>query len=231
MVFSVGNFFRPSSHGDPPSWLNANWSCCWKTLFNPKLQVYSIAKPEDVSTYPVLLVSKGGRPRQNCLFGEVLDAWRAFAWRSSAPRMEDFGIRPDMPRDLRRDDQRFRREAFMTRRLSAPKVNIKWSRVWKSGYLVWEVCQRILITKWVIKILDSQFRISPRNLTCKRGNSCFQFWTRRKLYDAISTQASSFKIAFNSKSIAIQLEELNFKYFTRDLNPSEVLKKLVIRNQ
>ena len=45
------------------------------------------------------------------------------------------------------------------------------------------------------------------------------------------TQASSNKIEVNPNSIAVQREELNLKYFTRDLNPSEVLKKLAIRTQ
>ena len=45
------------------------------------------------------------------------------------------------------------------------------------------------------------------------------------------TQASSNKIEVNPNSIAVQLKELNLKYFTRDLNPSEVLKKLAIRTQ
>ena len=45
------------------------------------------------------------------------------------------------------------------------------------------------------------------------------------------TQASSNKIEVNPNIIAVQLEELNLKYFTRDLNPSEVLKKLAFRTQ
>ena len=74
-----------------------------------------------------------------------------------------------------------------------------------------------------------KFRISPRNM--QERKFMFPILNQKNFIGAILTQASSNKIEINPNSIAVQLEELNLKYFTRDLNPSEVLKKLAIRTQ
>ena len=74
-----------------------------------------------------------------------------------------------------------------------------------------------------------KFRISPRNR--QERKFMFPILNQKNFIGAILTQSSSNKIEVNPNSIAVQLEELNLKYFTRDLNPSEVLKKLAIRTQ
>ena len=74
-----------------------------------------------------------------------------------------------------------------------------------------------------------KFRISPRNM--QERKFMFPILNQKNFIGAILTQASSNKIEVNPNSIAVQREELNLKYFTRDLNPSEVLKKLAIRTQ
>ena len=47
----------------------------------------------------------------------------------------------------------------------------------------------------------------------------FPILNQKNFIGAILTQSSSIKIEVNPNSIAVQLEELNLKYFTRDSQP------------
>ena len=80
-----------------------------------------------------------------------------------------------------------------------------------------------------MRVKSGNFEFPPRNM--QERKFMFPILNQKNFIGAFLTQASSNKIEVNPISIAVQREELNLKYFTRDLNPSEVLKKLAIRTQ